>query len=381
MADYIISKGLIKPLRDIGIQDNGKNLDTLNSINLSKLIAKILNNTGLIGQLTMSYYRADIAKELLDNTISLDIYFKGIEAVIKSVKKRMDLSILETADRLLEKDLRNIIPDVWRELKWLPSMEAIFSTDEDINVKMDAFISKFHIEDPLHYMDYLWNECLELSKKEVAILQKNTLPLKSFSDLIVPQIIDDREEHLKGISVLQKLNGMFGQSFKEGQRFFGKNPLVIETTKGVSSELEDSSVAEFAKTYLERSQGTGMFLGYLYRLSDVVDNGGTVRVKIKNGKYEEAVNLLLSVSVDTAQQAISDVITSDKVRGKFWRRRQQDMRVISSSEFPTGTVIEIKRCTVNGAFVDGVPDGRYVVLSAKETHVLTNVNVELQKVG
>lgn len=291
VTDYIIRKGIVKPLRDIGVATRAKNADAFTLQNSAKLMAKILKNNGLIGILTLAYYRADVAHELgLITKDALVAYYKGIEAVIKSNKHDMDLSMLLLRDPVMEKDLRSIIADNWRNSKHHADLLKIF--DSSVNFTVEDFIKKHRIQDELHYMDALWNYVLDRAVTEIALLKKSRKPLSYFSAMLEPQLIEDSEEFQKEVKMLKNLNRLFGFLVSTNDK-----RLANFSTAMMSFEFSSAAMVTFLEDYFSnaRPDSKGMFALYLNGLPEVT-TGMVFKRKIDESKIEQALTVLFGTT-------------------------------------------------------------------------------------
>lgn len=382
ITDTIIKKGLVKKLRDINVAGRAKNASIFNFQNLAKVFSKILANNGLIGSLTMAYYRAEIGNEMLKAEVDLSNYYKAIESVIKSNKWDMDLSILEKRDYSMEKLLKTEIVDIWREKYWSESMLEIFKNGFDDSL-IEGFIKKYSISNPLHYMDYIWNSVLTRTKKEIKDLEVIQKPLSYFAKFVEPQIIADEKAHSESFTLLKKLNHLFNISINaKDSKWFNKTKDLVELIKIASEELESSALSDFVLQYLQKSKGKGMFPLYFGNLQSIISGGIETKSK-KSKKIGDICKNLFGIDVDkdSISEAVISAETSGDIKIKVWRSRpkvaeEQGVKIVNKTgfsirpeEFAVGSTIEVKgnvvisgvKASINGT----ISDGKYEVVKSE----------------
>lgn len=391
ITDYILRKNLIKPLRSLAVNSStGKEAAPMvfSLANLAKNMARILGNNGVIGQLTDNGYRLDIANEvgLEPNSPSMDPYTLGIELVIKSNKKPdLDLSIIDTRNKEQEKALRGLISMGWKEKRWAKDMDGLFKSGADVLTQVGKFSDKHRIADPLHYMDFIWNYCLDRTPREIENIKSMQRPLKWFAKLIEPQIIEDQEAYDLELALLKKANYIFNNCWTKGQPFFGKASAI--TTILESLEVGTAAVAEHVKSLLTNSTGKGMFPLYLKSLTTVIDGGIKTVVKDNAIKTAKAIASIFG-EVDNVKQAISGVGNPEVT---IWRGRNGlEGRTIIPAEMIVDTEVTVYGKAVTGfnASVNGnIMDGKYLVVKSTDKFnkngsiCETGISVTLQRVA
>jgi hypothetical protein len=181
----ILARNLIKPIRDIDIPEKEKYNLPLTVENLARTMWRIYLTSNQIGALTIGYFLSEISNELFDTRIDLSLFYKGIERVIKSAKHKMDISFLNELDW-----------ETLKSLKELVSMPYLRSEKRNLTKRINAAYTddlktllQVRIEEPLHYMDHLWNSILNRINREIDRLRKHTCPAIDWIDLIGLSII------------------------------------------------------------------------------------------------------------------------------------------------------------------------------------------------
>jgi len=391
ISDYALQHNLIKPLRDINVQGRSKWDFSFSIGNLSKIITKILDNNGKIGQLTMAYYRAEIEKELNNSSIDLSPYFRGIEAVIKSNKWDMEehLQVLKNRDFELEKDLRTKITDIWREKYWESELNSLFEkseTDEKTIDKVKSFVVKYSIASPLHYMDHIWNAVLGRSITEIQVLMNSKKHLSYFERFVDPQIKMDEKKHDKDIALLEKLNKMFGASFDKTSKLNGKSNHIIELIKTVSEGIEASAGSDFLIKFLKNSKGSGMFPLYWINLGRIIE-GRYFQAHLNTSKYVAATKEIFGSNCDASVENVAKkIMQSGDIQLKIWRSRPKGEKTgfsIKADEFTVGEKLIVvdgsidcngKKASING----NCENGKYEIIKVVSVY---NANGAILETG
>jgi len=253
----IMRKHLVKPSRDIQIPSREKYNLPITTENIARTAWKIYTSSSQIGNLTINYYLSEIANETLNTRIDLSLFYKGIERVIKSAKHKMDLGFLTEIDY-----------NVMRSLKQMFSMpylrKAKKGLQKQINAKQIddlANLEDIKLQEPMHYMDLIWNSTLDRISQEVRKLRANTHPVCTFADevglnLIPRELEDSLNREIKQIQSLINVWVAIGKGTipaRDG----------IRAITAASQNFSTVAMREALRAYLSRTTSNGGFLVHL----------------------------------------------------------------------------------------------------------------------
>ena len=279
IADMIIQKDLIKPLRDISLEGITKREDPLNIDSTSITMAKILKHQMLTGVLSLAYYRTDIANERYGYNFDLLVYPESIEAVLKNVKHNTNLTKAYNRDMDTETLLRDLIPMPWREVEYSPDIDEVKSSKMDIK----EFCEK-HRTEPIHYMDIIWNAVLDRASMEADKIEAQKQPLSTFGlppymgPIVLPDDDDMDLQIMEGKKTLETLNKLWGELRPDGKlagRAGDLSRMISAVTSGIPTESKILFLRQyFAKTeYNDKRKRTGSFVYHIHNFWEAFKTG------------------------------------------------------------------------------------------------------------
>lgn len=256
----ILDRDLLKPIRDIAVQARQKHQAPLTLQHLATQGWQIFTTSSEIGALTVGYYATEVVNDVYGMDIDLQPYYQGIEAVIKSAKWDMDLTVIQHRDWDQEATVKELVAMPY-------SRRSVNALRRRINTGMAGYdvVLQQQIATPLHYMDHVWNSALDRCEQAVNELRSQVQPLSVFSERIGPVLLPDNTDHLdQELKDIQSLSALWRELRPGGQLVEHSRELVTAVTQA-GQVFAPEALRIAVRNYCAHSRGSGAFpihLGY-----------------------------------------------------------------------------------------------------------------------
>ncbi|MGD9697475.1 hypothetical protein [Acinetobacter sp.] len=270
LADFLRLEGLIDSAVDLKL--NKEKLERrdaeLSMANLAKQGIHIFTSSAEIGRLTNLYYKGLIANKVYDMNLDMSPVLELIEYVIKGAKHKTEIGMGAKKSRIYDtidvKELSKAIDMAWSRSA-RKNILTSFNT-RDIEYGIDDVLNN-RVQDPVHYMDYIWNLNLDRVEVEVKKLDAGKKPLASFANLVgspaVPDTADEQLEMAVQIKELESLRAAWGQLGK-GRLLEGYGSVMAKVVTEAGSTFSISARQKVTGDFLEKSTSkTGSFAVHL----------------------------------------------------------------------------------------------------------------------
>jgi len=282
-VDYIINNDLVKDLVDLKIDKANlqRRDDAMEPVNLAKQALHIMNSSRMIGFLTNLYYRGAVSNAVGLTQLDLSPIYESIELVIKGAKYKTEEVLKATMARLWTdipvKALNDMIKMPWGRSA-VEKMLAAFNEDGNIDILSSR------IDDPIHYMDAVWNATLDRCSMEIGKLRSNVLPLSEFANRISnpsnPEDVSTAYKELHGILLAWK-------ELRPGGIMEGRADVMAKIAAAAGQHFSLDVRRKITKDYLEKTASkTGAFAIHLNFGSMTELSGGPSVMKAADSRYK-----------------------------------------------------------------------------------------------
>jgi len=274
IADKLIRTGLIDELVGLNIDKDGlerrRSSATMESMAIQAIT--VFSGSASIGKYTNMYYRGLIYNKVLaDGTdekpyLNLTPILQSIELTIKGAKFRTEVRLKKNEAQIyIELEKAHLTAQSLREMVEMPWARA------DVNALMTDFntggdvedILATQIEDPLHYMDFIWNTVLIRVEEEVIALRDGVEPLAVFAGRMIHS-----DEEVDGVNTaeLASIKNLWSE-LRPGGLTSDHMSAVVEMVQGAGQCIPVAARLVETKRYLDAANPLLTDGGYIVHLN------------------------------------------------------------------------------------------------------------------